>query len=167
MIERSSVVLLCSVQPQMDSIIERETHMKILKALLFALALTFGAATSAVPVSAGEADPLLIKVVNDDAHRIHGALMFAETMAKDGHPVTVWITDRAVRIGSKERAGNLGDLQHTLNDLLKAKARIVLCPMCMAEYGVKESDLIPGMTIGDPALISQIIFKDNAKVITW
>jgi hypothetical protein len=37
----------------------------------------------------------------------------------------------------------------------------------MTEYGVKEDDVISGMTIGNPDLINQIIFKEDAKVITW
>lgn len=141
--------------------------MKLFKTILFALALTLGAITSAMPAMAAEGGALLIKIINDDPHRMHGALMFAETMAKEGHQVTLWITDRAVRVASKERAGNLGDYQRNLSELLKNKARIVLCPMCMAEYGVKDADLIPGMTIGDPALISQIMFKENTKIVTW
>jgi hypothetical protein len=37
----------------------------------------------------------------------------------------------------------------------------------MTEYGVKEDDVISRMTIGNPDLINRIIFKDDAKVITW
>jgi hypothetical protein len=37
----------------------------------------------------------------------------------------------------------------------------------MTEYGVKEDDVISGMTIGNPDQINQIVFNDDAKVITW
>jgi hypothetical protein len=80
-----------------------------------------GLVISAARVSAGDADPLLIKVINDDPHRLHGALNFARVAAQAGHPVTVWITDRAARIDSKERAGNLGEQQHMFNELLKQR----------------------------------------------
>lgn len=141
--------------------------MRIFKTFLLALTLAFGAVASAASPAAAEGRALLIKIVNDDPHRLHGALMFADTMAKEGHPVTLWITDRAVRVASKEHAGNLAGFQTHLDALVKNKARIMICPMCMSEYGVKEGDLIPGMTIGEPALLDQILFKDDAKVISW
>ena len=126
-------------------------------------------AMAAVPASADDhdTDPVVIKIVNDDPHRIHGALGFAQFMTESGHPVTVWVTDRAVRIASKERAGNLARHQQMLNDLIKKNVKVIICPMCMEEYGVKEADLIPGATAGKPELISEILFKDNAKLITW
>jgi intracellular sulfur oxidation DsrE/DsrF family protein len=142
--------------------------MKAVKTLLFAFALTIGALTAGVaPAFAGDTDPLVIKIINDDAHRIHGALMWAGLMAKAGHPVTILVSDHAVRIAAKDRAGNLTDHQAMLTDLLKQKVAIVICPMCMKEFGYNESDLIPGMTLGDPDVMAKAIFKDNTKVITW
>jgi intracellular sulfur oxidation DsrE/DsrF family protein len=138
------------------------------KNLLFTLALMIGALTlGAAPASAGDTDPLVIKIINDDAHRIHGALMWAGQMAKAGHPVTILVSDRAVRMAAKDRAGNLTDDQAMLTDLLKQKVTIVICPMCMNEFGYKESDLIPGMILGDPDVMARAIFKDHTKVITW
>jgi hypothetical protein len=79
-----------------------------------------GRVISAAPASASDADPLLIKVINDDPTGCTERSI-SRVAAQAGHPVTVWITDRAVRIASKERAGNLGEQQHMFNELLKQR----------------------------------------------
>ena len=46
-------------------------------------------------------------------------------------------------------------------------ATVLICPLCMKHYGVKESDLLPGLKVGNPELTGSALFKDNAKALTW
>lgn len=46
-------------------------------------------------------------------------------------------------------------------------ATVLICPMCMKHYGVKEADLLSGLKVGKPELTGGALFKDNTKTLTW
>jgi intracellular sulfur oxidation DsrE/DsrF family protein len=54
-----------------------------------------------------------------------------------------------------------------LADLMGKGAVVMICPMCMKQYGVNESDLLPGLKVGNPELTGAALFKDNTKTLTW
>ncbi len=39
--------------------------------------------------------------------------------------------------------------------------------MCMKHYGVPETNLIPGVQVGNPDLTGAALFKDDSQALTW
>ncbi len=139
--------------------------MKFISQLLIALALCIGAVTT--PALAGDTDPLFVNLTSDDSHRANMAITFGAKQNERGHPLTVFLNDKAVLIGSKANADKFADHQKALTALMSKGATILICPMCMKHYGVKEADLLPGLKVGSPELTGGALFKDNTKTLTW
>jgi len=121
----------------------------------------------ALPAKAGPNDPLFINLTSDDGHRINMAFNFGANQMRRGHPLTVFMNDKAVLAASKGNAEAFADQQKTIASLLASGAAILVCPMCMMHYGVKEEDLLPGLKVGNPELTGNALFADNTKTMTW
>ena len=139
--------------------------MKFISQLLLALALCIG--TIATPGFAGDTDPLFVNLISDDSHRANMAITFSGNQLDRGHPLTIFLNDKGVLIGSKANSAKFADHQKALTDLISKGATVLICPMCMKHYGVKESDLLPGLKVGKPELTGGALFKDNTKTLTW
>jgi hypothetical protein len=84
--------------------------------------------------------------------------LFANLTSNDSHRANMAITF----------GGNQHERGHSLTIFLKGKgATVFICPMCMKHYGVKKSDLLPGLKVGRPELTGGALFKDNTKTLTW
>jgi sulfur relay (sulfurtransferase) complex TusBCD TusD component (DsrE family) len=140
--------------------------MKFLTRILLVLALAVGAITT-MPAIAGTTDPLFVNLTTDDAHRANMAISFGGNQLQRGHPLTIFLNDRGVLIGSKANADRFGEHQKALADLMGKGASVLICPMCMKHYGVKESDLLPGVKVGSPEATGGALFKDNTQTLTW
>jgi sulfur relay (sulfurtransferase) complex TusBCD TusD component (DsrE family) len=139
--------------------------MKFLSRLLLAFALITGSiATSAF---AGSTDPLFVNLTTDDSHRANMGISFGKDQLERGHPLTISLNDKGVFIGSKANASKFTDHQKMLGELMSKGAVVLVCPMCMKHYGVNESDLLPGLKVGNPELTGGALFKDNTKTLTW
>lgn len=125
------------------------------------------AAVPLTPASAGSDDPLFVNLTSDDSHRLRMALSFAEGQAKLGHPVTIWLNDRGVYAGSKARAADFAEAQGQLAALMAAGAVVIACPLCIKHYGVAETDLLEGIKVGNPKMMSDVLFKDDTQSLTW
>lgn len=139
--------------------------MKFMYQLLLTLALCVW--TIASPVFAGDTDPLFVNLTSDDSHRANMAITFGGNQHERGHPLTIFLNDKGVLIGSKANSTKFADHQKALSDLMSKGATVLVCPMCMKQYGVKESDLLPGLKVGKPELTGGALFKDNTKTLTW
>jgi sulfur relay (sulfurtransferase) complex TusBCD TusD component (DsrE family) len=139
--------------------------MGFINQLLLALALCVG--TIAAPAFAGDTDPLFVSLTSDDSHRANMAITFSGNQHERGHPLTIFLNDKGVLIGSKANSTKFADHQKALSDLMSKGATVLVCPMCMKHYGVKESDLLPGLQLGKPELTGGALFKDNTKTLTW
>lgn len=139
--------------------------MRIFSKLMVMLALC--ASVFAVPVHAGNADPLFINLTSDDAHRANMAIGFGAKQHERGHPLTLFLNDKAVLVASKANADKFAEHQKMLVSLLSSGATILVCPMCMKHYGVKEADLLPGLKVGNPEATGGALFKDNGKALSW
>ncbi len=129
--------------------------------------LTLGVAGRSTASRAGENDPLFINLTSDDGHRINMAFNFGSNQMKRGHPLTVFMNDRAVHAASSRNAEKYAEQQKTIANLLSAGATVLVCPMCMKHYGVLEEDLLPGLAVGNPDLTGNALFADNTKTLTW
>lgn len=139
--------------------------MKFISQLLLALALCIG--TIATPGIAGDTDPLFVNLISDDSHRANMAITFSGNQLDRGHPLTIFLNDKGVLIGSKANSAKFAEHQKALTELISKGATVLVCPMCMKHYGVKESDLLPGLKVGKPELTGGALFKDNTKTLTW
>lgn len=139
--------------------------MQFFLRMLFALTLIAGGAIN--PTFAGNGDPLFVSLTTDDTHRADMGISFGKNQLERGHPLTIFLNDKGVLIGSKENATKFADHQKMLGELASKGAVILVCPMCMKHYGVKEADLLPGLKVGNPELTGGALFKDNTKTLTW
>ncbi len=139
--------------------------MKFFKNLVLAFSLLAGVV--AAPAFAGDTDPLFVNLTTEDAHRANMAITFGGNQHERGHPLTIFLNDKGVLIGSKAHADKFASHQKALGELMKKGAVVLICPMCMKHYGVKESDLLPGLKVGAPELTGGALFKDNTKTLTW
>ncbi|MGE3914233.1 MAG: DsrE family protein [Hyphomicrobiaceae bacterium] len=136
-----------------------------LAAVLLVAALAMPALAPAA--AAAETDPLFVNMTTDNGHRARMALAFSQNQAERKHPVAVFLNDRGVLVGSKAHAKKFKSQQEQLQALVKGGATVLVCPMCMKHYGVKEADLIEGLKVGNPELVGGALFRDGTKTLTW
>ena len=139
--------------------------MKLWTAVLFAFGIMLGGAVT--PVLAGDADPLFVNLTSDEGHRANMALDFGTKQMGRGHPLTVFLNDRAVLVASKANTAKFAEQQKKIEELISKKALVIACPFCMRHYGVQESDLLPGIQVGNPELTGNTLFKDGTKTMSW
>jgi len=116
---------------------------------------------------AGSNDPLFINMTTDDGHRATMAIGFGVNQHSLGHPLTLFLNDKGVHLASKANASKFADQQKALVEAMNKGATVIACPLCMKHYGVKDSDLLPGIQVGKPELTGGDLFKDNTKTLTW
>jgi sulfur relay (sulfurtransferase) complex TusBCD TusD component (DsrE family) len=131
-------------------------------------ALAVTAVLAATPAAAANPGGLLfVNLTTDEAHRADMAMTFSKAMMERDHPVVVWLNDKGVLIAAKENGGKFAPQQKMLSQLMHAGATVIACPMCMKHYGVKESDLMHGVKVGNPDLTSDLLFQQDTKTLTW
>ncbi len=131
------------------------------------LVLSFLLGMVAAPALAGGKDPLFINLTTDDPHRANMGITFGKNQFGRGHPLTIFLNDKGVLIGSKANASKYADHQKTLGELLSKGATVLVCPMCMQHYGVSEADLLPGLKVSNPERSGAALFKSGTKTLTW
>ena len=139
--------------------------MKFVSQLLVVFSLFVGSIIT--PAFAGDTDPLFVNMTTDDSHRANMGIAFGKSQLERGHPLTIFLNDKGVLIGSKVNSKTFADHQKSLGELMGKGATVLICPMCMKQYGVKETDLLPGLKVGNPELTGGALFKDNTKTLTW
>ena len=139
--------------------------MRFFSALLLGLALIV--ANISAPAFAANTDPLFVNMTTDDPHRASMAIVFGKNQLERGHPLTVFLNDKGVFVGSKANAAKFAEQQKMLAEVLGKRGAVLVCPMCMKHYGVKESDLLPGLKVGNPDLTGGVLFKDNTRTLSW
>ena len=139
--------------------------MRLLKIAAVLAALSFFACPI-ISVQAGETDPLFVNVTTDDAHRANMALTFSKNQFERKHPVTIFLNDRAVVLASRASSERFKHHQEMLTAFVKDGVTVLICPMCMKHYGIKEADLIEGVKVGNPDLTGGALFRDGTKTLT-
>lgn len=138
--------------------------------VLLVLVLACFVAVSAwcpVPVQAGDKDSLFINMTTDEAHRSGMAIGYGANQFRRGHPLTIFCNDKGVLVAAKANAAKFADQQKMLKDLAASGATVLVCPMCMAHYGVQEADLLPGLKVSSPESTGQALFRDGARTLSW
>lgn len=137
----------------------------MLRKLLIALALF--AVLAGVPAYADSQGSLFVNLTTDEGHRANMAMMFSQKILERGHPVTIWLNDRGVFLAAKRHAEKFSEQQKALAEMMAKGATVIVCPFCAKHYGIEVDDLIEGAKVGNPDLTGSLLFKEDAKTLTW
>jgi predicted peroxiredoxin len=154
------------------------------RAIVFGLGLLAGLALAfAVPAgrahdadqlakTAPQKNPLFVNMTTSDSWRGWMGLHFAHATLKMGHPVAVFLNLDAVKLASmKGEQDKKPSMQRVPRDIIADFIRdggvVLMCGPCLAEFGLKVEDLVPGVQIGRPGYTQSFIFAENARTLTW
>ncbi|MBP1626851.1 MAG: hypothetical protein H6Q00_1326 [Holophagaceae bacterium] len=132
----------------------------MLRTLVFALILASG-------ITATAGDPLFINMTTDEAHRASMAISFGKNQMDRGHGLTVFLNDRGVVLASKLRAEQYSGQQKVLLEIVSRGGAVLVCPMCMKQYGVLAVDLLPGLKLSNPDLTGAALFAKDGRTLSW
>jgi sulfur relay (sulfurtransferase) complex TusBCD TusD component (DsrE family) len=138
----------------------------MLRKLFKVLVLKFVLTTSTLAFS-GANDPLFINLSTDEVGRSSMAINFGKHHFSNGHPLTIFLNDKAVILGVKAGSSKNAEQQYALSEVISAGALVIMCPMCLKQAGYSESDLIAGVKLGGPKLTGDALFKDGTKTMSW
>lgn len=120
---------------------------------------------------------LFVNLTTDDTWAATKAIMFAHQKAlKRGHkPVAIWLNVRGIYLADKKRAshvhGLMKDKNQSIQDMLAAFIKdggtVIACSACSKAAGLVHEDFIDGVTMGNPDLVSEILFDPNVKTLSW
>jgi sulfur relay (sulfurtransferase) complex TusBCD TusD component (DsrE family) len=136
--------------------------IKLFKVMALVLALV----TSSLAFSAAN-DPLFINLSTDEPGRASMAINFGKHHSFAGHPLTIFLNDKAVMMGVKAGSTKFADQQQALSGLISSGALVIMCPICLKQAGYMESDLIAGVKLGGPQITGEALFKDGTKTMSW
>jgi len=136
--------------------------LKSIKSIVFAVL-----ASLSLAAIAGANDPLFINLSTDELHRSTMAINFGKHHSANGHPLTIFLNDKAVMLGVKAGATKFSEQQQALSDVIASGALVIMCPMCLKQAGYTEGDLLPGVKMGGPKLTGDALFKDGTKTMSW
>ena len=136
--------------------------LKSIKSIVFAVL-----ASLSLTAIAGVNDPLFINLSTDELHRSTMAINFGKHHSANGHPLTIFLNDKAVMLGVKAGATKFSEQQQALSDVIARGALVIMCPMCLKQAGYAEADLLPGVKMGGPKLTGDALFKDGTKTMSW
>lgn len=139
-----------------------QSILRLMAVLMLGLAVIAGPAAFA-----GNDDPLFVNATSDDPHRSKMALVFAAKQQERKHPVTIFLNDKAVLIGSKAAGDKYAEHHKLIAGIIAAGGNVLICPMCMEHYGVKVNELVDGIKVGNPELTGSLLFKDDTKTLSW
>ena len=132
-----------------------------------AVCLLFCLLALATVCQAGASDPLFINLTSDDGHRSLMAISFGQNQLQRGHPLTVYLNDKAVLIASKKNGGQFAQQQDLLQQIVAMGGAVLVCPMCSQKYGVAESDFLDGAKLTNPNRTGAALFVDNTRTLSW
>lgn len=155
-------------------------HRRVLLSLLAVVTLATGgctAASDASPKSSGTTSmttavpatgrPLFINMTTDDSHRANMALSFGQKQQALGHPLTVFLNDKGVFVGSTDNAAKYEMHQKMISAIIAAGGTVLACPMCTEHYGVNPATYVKGVKMGNPELTGGKLFEDGSISLTW
>ena len=138
----------------------------MLKKLFKVFVLTFAFTTAPLVFSATN-DPLFINLSTDEVGRASMAINFGRHHFSTGHPLTIFLNDKAVMLGVKAGSSKYAEQQQALSEAITAGALVIMCPICLKQAGYSEADLLVGVKLGGPKVTGDALFKDGTKTMSW
>ncbi len=113
-----------------------------------------------------------ISLSTDDTCRAFMALGISNKMITKGHPVTIFLNISGVNLAAKRihqprHPFNNKSVNEMLQGLIKSRAKVIVCQMCIKRYGLKKEDLMDGVVVGNPDITIPAMLDKNVKVISW
>ena len=124
-------------------------------------------ATLSLSALAGSNAPLFVSLTSDEPHRASMALNFSKHHAANGHPLSVFLSDKGVYLGVKAAATSHPEQQKLLLEMIASGSAVIMCPPCLRHYGFTEADLLPGIKMGGAKVTGEALFKPNTKTLSW
>ena len=115
---------------------------------------------------AGSSDPLFVNLSTDDNHRANMAIAISKEMLKQGHPVTIYMNSGAVQIANKNNP-RYAMQQKKLGEFISKGGTVLVCPVCEQFLHISQADLIPGVQLSSASAVSQALFRENTKTLSW
>jgi len=151
--------------------------MKSVKIMFFAFVVILFAGVLQASHAEDAKGGLFVNLTTDDTWAATKAIMFAhQKVLKRGHkPVAIWLNVRGIYLGDKKRAshvhGLMKDAGQSIQDMLTAFIKdggtVIACSACTKAAGLVHEDFIDGVTMGNPDLVSEILFDPNVKTLSW
>jgi sulfur relay (sulfurtransferase) complex TusBCD TusD component (DsrE family) len=116
---------------------------------------------------AASLDPLFVSLTSDEPHRATMALNFSKHHAANGHPLSVFLSDKGVYLGVKASSTSHPEQQKLLAEMIANGSAVIMCPPCLRHYGFTEADLLPGIKLGGAKVTGEALFKPNTKTLSW
>ena len=116
---------------------------------------------------ASNLDPLFVSLTSDEPHRASMALNFSKHHAANGHPLSVFLSDKGVYLGVKASGSSHPEQQKLLLEMIASGSTVIMCPPCLRHYGFTEADLLPGIKMGGAKVTGEALFKPNTKTLSW
>jgi intracellular sulfur oxidation DsrE/DsrF family protein len=116
---------------------------------------------------AGSNDPLFVNLTTDEVSRVTMAINFSKHHFANGHPLSIFLNDKAIILGVKEGGLKYAEQQKELSELIAKGGLVIVCPPCIKQAGYSESDLLPGVKMGGPKITGDALFKDGTKTMSW
>ena len=116
---------------------------------------------------AANPDPLFVSLTSDEPHRATMALNFSKHHAANGHPLSVFLSDKGVYLGVKASSASYPEHQKLLAEMIASGSAVIMCPPCLRHYGFTEADLLPGIKLGGAKVTGEALFKPNTKTLSW
>ena len=138
----------------------------MLKKLFKVFVLAFVFTSSPLAFSAAN-DPLFINLSTDEVSRASMAINFGRHHFSTGHPLTIFLNDKAGMLGVKVGSSKYAEQQQALSEAITAGALVIMCPICLKQAGYSEADLIAGVKLGGPKVTGDALFKDGTKTMSW
>lgn len=120
---------------------------------------------------------LFVNLTTDDTWAATKAIMFAhEKVLKRGHkPVAIWLNVRGIYLADKKRASHVHGLmkekgtsvQDMLTAFIKDGGTVIACAACSKAAGLTKSDFIEGVIMGNPDLVTGLLFDPSVKTLSW
>ncbi len=137
--------------------------MKLLRLLVIMMVILAGFGQIA---QAGSSDPLFVNLTTDDNHKANMAIALSREMLKEGHPVTIYLNCQAVQIANKNNP-RYTHQQKKLMEFISKGGIVLVCPVCEKFIHRGQADLIPGVQLSTAPAVSQALFKENTKTLSW
>ena len=134
----------------------------IIKVMAFTLITSVITATHSETLNGG----LFVNLTTDNTRAATKAIMFAhQKVLKRGYkPVAIWLNVRGIYLLDKERVSHTQDL---LKAFIKDGGIVVACSACSKAAGFEHADFIDGVKMGNPELISRLLFNPIVKTLSW
>jgi predicted peroxiredoxin len=85
------------------------------------------------------------------------AMDLATHMQSQGKNVTVFLDVNGVNIGVKNPTFTLNSTATMLKDLMSKGAKVYVCPDCLQQAKYSQADLLPGVQVTSPELMSKLL----------